>query len=304
MFDKLLLKTVCTMDINTFKKLAATDGSAVSIIEAGKKWAVHIDRGSKILGVAHLDTVKPYNQTTLYGWGEGILDNKNIVMGNGLDDRLGVYILLYVLPELDITCDVLLTIDEEKGYSTGGLVKKMKKQYNWMFEFDRAGTDIVTYRYKTKPWLDALNTVFPEIGIGSFSDISSMGCLGISGVNIGTGYYNAHTRCCYAELDHTEAMVNRFKIFYDNFKDTKFPHTIKDSRAYRPVDDYEFLYSDYTANQRSLFRNFPDTDIELQECPVCGHIMGEAGICFWCSTHDNSYNENKIHRKMTESSGL
>jgi hypothetical protein len=64
---------------------------------------IHIDRGCKILGVAHLDTVLSATPH---------LEN-SLVMTPTLDDRLGVWVLLHLLPSLGFNdYDILLTDNE------------------------------------------------------------------------------------------------------------------------------------------------------------------------------------------------
>lgn len=166
----------------------------------------HIDNGSDILAVAHVDYVNlPYH---FYQEGD-------IVCCPRLDDRLGVWVILDLLPQL-INVDVLLTTNEEIGQSTGQFFKP-NKQYNWMFQFDRAGTDVVMYHYETPKLRRILQRNGFRAGRGSFSDISYMD-LGCSGFNFGVGYHLQHTIDCYADLQDTYSMVGKFVKFYDKYK--------------------------------------------------------------------------------------
>src|SRR5687767_14937641 len=93
----------------------------------------YIDRGGSVLAVAHLDWVmrrKP------------MLSKQGIIQCPQLDDRLGVWVILDVLPAIGVQVDVLLTDSEEVGASTAGYFIP-KKDYNWVFSFDRAGMDVV-----------------------------------------------------------------------------------------------------------------------------------------------------------------
>jgi hypothetical protein len=173
----------------------------------------YIDNGSNVLAVAHCDSVDcgltRYKQ------------RGTIAYSTSLDDRLGVHVILDVLPTLGILPDVLLTDDEEIGRSTAQEFIP-HKQYNWMFQFDRRGQDAVHYEY---------NAMAPHIrshftlGQGSFSDICWLEHLGCGGLNIGTGYYNEHTRNSYANLEHTAAQVMRFQNFWNALHDTHVPYT-------------------------------------------------------------------------------
>lgn len=178
------------------------------------KWR-HIDRGGTILGVAHCDSVTC--GTNAYRK-EG-----ELVYSTSLDDRLGVHILLDILPSMGIVCDVLLTDDEESGNSSAQYAE-LGKQYNWIFQFDRRGTDCVTYEYDSM--IPHAKKHFQH-GQGSFSDICWLEHLGIGGMNIGTGYYNEHTLKSYANLAETMAQVERFRAFYKEYRDIKIPHIPK-----------------------------------------------------------------------------
>jgi len=104
-----------------------------------------MDNEADILAVAHLDTVQ---QTVKFS-----MDKKNgLIHSPQLDDRLGAYIILEHLLR-DMNYDVLLTIDEEKGRSTARSFNNGKK-YNWMFSFDRRGTDAVMYQYESPEMIE------------------------------------------------------------------------------------------------------------------------------------------------------
>ncbi len=51
---------------------------------------------------------------------------------------------------MGINVDVLLTTGEEMGQSSAAYFDPGEKKYNWMFQFDRGGTDVVTYDYGDK----------------------------------------------------------------------------------------------------------------------------------------------------------
>ncbi len=143
---------------------------------------IYRDNGSNILSVAHLDSVNDMYHFNVvpFEWGD-------TVFSTHIDDRLGAYIIIEILPQLDVRADLLLTEGEEKGKSTAAHFTTTK-QYNWMFSFDRRGTDVVHYRYNMKPWLDALKVTWDkDINHGSNSDIDYLHKLGCCGGNVGTG---------------------------------------------------------------------------------------------------------------------
>ena len=167
-FDYDMLKTVCNLPIEDFRGL----GTYVPCsINSGYTF---IDRGAKILAVAHLDTVQ--DKTHFYV--ESYDDVGDVVFSPRLDDRLGVYLLLEYLPLLGFQYDILLCEDEEFGMSTAAgfdpfddQLPEFGKRYNWMFEFDRGGSDTVLYRYHTTELASWLKQCGTQIGYGSYTDI-------------------------------------------------------------------------------------------------------------------------------------
>ena len=98
-----------------------------------------IDRNGPVLMVAHVDTV------LMPGKKAGIRGDR--LYHNAVDNRLGVYLGMELLPSLGIGVDLLLTTGEEEGYSTAA-VFRTRKRYHWMFSFDRKGEDVVLYQYE------------------------------------------------------------------------------------------------------------------------------------------------------------
>jgi hypothetical protein len=178
------------------------------------------DNGSDILAVAHLDTVMFSDERTA-----NFVDTEAgpVVFSGALDDRLGAYIILELLPKLGITCDILLTVGEENGASTAGFFET-DKHYHWMIEFDRGGTDVVMYQYEDPDTMDLVRKAGARIGDGSFSDVSYLEHLEIKGFNWGVGYQDYHGPRSHAFLEVTFKMVAQFLIFHEANADTYLPH--------------------------------------------------------------------------------
>lgn len=175
---------------------------------------IYIDNGADVLGVAHLDSV---------------YESKPKLVGQRLycpqlDDRLGVYVLLHMLPKyLGKPYDILLTDSEEKGRSTSQYFETTK-QYNWMFQFDRAGQDVVMYQYERPSYIKMLEDADFEVGSGSFSDIAWLEHLGCAGFNFGVGYQEQHSYSCYADMAVTNWMVKKFSKFFQKHSTTYLVH--------------------------------------------------------------------------------
>lgn len=237
---------------NKFGEIINTDNGPI----------VFKDNGSNILAVAHIDTVvrNPLFNGLFYvdkqlsaSWNKfnpvnpcfvtpAVIRDKRkikrsaflkkedstlVVAASGLDDRLGAFIILEILPQLNVNCDIILTTNEERGMSTARgfekyVAQKYDKKYNWFVEFDRRGEDCVTYRYDSKEFLDALKEVEFDIGVGSYTDICDMFEHGVCGMNVGVGYHDAHGAKSWFSIDMLYRNLNKFLAFYNKYKDTKF----------------------------------------------------------------------------------
>lgn len=170
---------------------------------------IFIDRDAPWLFVAHVDTVvepriKKVNR------------RKQIITGAGFDDRLGCY-LAYVLSK-HLGADLLLCDLEESLESTGQYHDC--KDYRFIVEFDRGGTDVVTYDRDNEEFRESLSA-FWTIGFGSSSDISTLSTTACC-VNVGIGYYLAHSQDSYIKPKEVASQVDKFLRWFDLNKDTAF----------------------------------------------------------------------------------
>lgn len=221
------------------------------------------DNGASILAVAHLDSVQTDNSCTVVDTGAGPL-----ALSGVLDDRLGVYVILELLPKLGIEVDWLLTTNEEMGASTAANFYPEHKKYNWMIEFDRMGTDVVMYQYETQELEDLVRRAGAEVRSGSYSDIADLDQLGCAGFNWGVGYHDYHTMRGLAWLEDTFKMVARFMRFYAANAATHLP--------------YDRMASKY--------------DI-IDPCPECTSQLDRWGCCRACGYswfHDHDDKEIEV----------
>lgn len=181
-----------------------------------------IDRGGDTLAIAHLDFVAGAKH-----FSPCIIGGELNIFNSRLDDRLGAYVILDVLPKLGVNSDILLTTGEESGKSTGAFFETEKK-YNWMYQFDRKGTDVVMYHYETKKLEKALKEIGFVVANGSFSDIAMMSHMGIKGFNFGVGYYEAHSDRSYMIWPDTMEMIKKFVRFYRLNHGVKLYHDPQD----------------------------------------------------------------------------
>lgn len=179
---------------------------------------IYKDNGSDILAIAHLDTVQDASGCVIADTPGG-----PIVFSPRLDDRLGAYVILDLLPKLGVKVDWLLTVGEENCNSTAQHFVA-DKVYNWMFQFDRAGTDVVMYEYETKRLRRLLHKVGFQPGHGTLSDICYLDHLGCSGFNFGVGYQDYHSTRSHAWLNDTFTQVARFLKFYARNKTARLKY--------------------------------------------------------------------------------
>lgn len=211
-FDRKQLAKRCnSAKAPLFREMDSIEG------DVGDQYAIS-DRGSSILAVAHVDHVQ-----TIKGWGRVLLDGEERIYSPRLDDRLGVYTILDLLPRLGIKLDVLLTDNEETGNSTAKLFET-SKDYNWVVEFDRKGRGAVTYSFGMGGWNDTLEPYFGKPDRGSFSDICHLDFLGCKAVNVAVGYHDEHNKRAYMEVIEYFDQIARFLAFFRDNSETHFEH--------------------------------------------------------------------------------
>lgn len=180
-----------------------------------------LDRGSDVLSVAHLDAVgeKPH---FFGGYVEG---TDPWVFSPWLDDRLGVFVVLDVLPQLGFKHDVLLCTGEEQGRSTArNFTLPIGKKYRYIVEFDRMGEDVVNYQYKQPDMEKAIKEAgFKDLGRGSYTDIVNLDHLGVAAMNIAVGYMQPHTKWCQADLRILFRQLVRYGRFVEETEGITFP---------------------------------------------------------------------------------
>ena len=115
------------------------------------------------------------------------------------------------------------------------------KEYNWICEFDRRGTDVATYSYgtgtseATTTFIDALEKHWGKnnTSTGSFTDICSLTSLGCKAFNVGVAYQNAHGKNGYFVVEQYAWAFTKFIDFYNEFSERKFEHTPPPKSVYK-----------------------------------------------------------------------
>jgi len=183
----------------------------------GKPGAQHVflDNGAHILTVVHADTVQKFQGLTA----TAINGIENIFCST-LDDRLGIYTALEILPQLGILTDILITENEEKAASTAKDFIP-EKNYNWILGLDRSGKDVVTYDYD---WpINTLKSFF-KVNYGTFSDICCLDHLECLGFNLGIGYHDEHSSRAYMIVPEYLENLRRLTDFYTKNSEIRYQH--------------------------------------------------------------------------------
>jgi hypothetical protein len=284
------MKRRCLMPVEEFK-----NGPGVQLTVIGDTFYCFIDNGADVLAVAHLDTVQPPAHFERL-----VLPHRNLVFSPTLDDRLGVYVILDLLPGLiGNRYDILLTTDEERGDSSAKYFMP-PRSYNWMFEFDRRGDDVALYQYGHSEAAGMLRGKYNlPVSRGSYTDICELGHLGCFGMNVGVGYEDAHSLDAYSDMGVLKRMVSKFVRFFKENRSTYFPFT-----AEPPKEEVDLLfqddlwidasaaqvtprdiYSDYFCRYCGSFVELPEEFIDENDAEDFGYCYYE-GVCPLCLYSD------------------
>jgi hypothetical protein len=271
----------CLMPVEEFK----TEPGA-QVVTIGETLYCFIDNGADVLAVAHLDTVQPPVHFERL-----VLSHRDLVFSPTLDDRLGVYVILDMLPGLiGRSYDILLATDEEQGNSSAKYFTT-KKKYNWMFEFDRRGDDVALYQYEYSEAAKLLSDRYKlPVRRGSYTDICELQHLGCFGMNVGVGYDNAHSLDAYANMDVLTRMVSGFIRFFNDNHAMHFPFVTEppgktEQREQFILDDPWTDIQTPPGKQKDIYSNYfcryCGSFIELPEQFMDEHQVDEFGYCYY-----------------------
>lgn len=271
------LKSVCLASIKDLRKLGTF---TKTYYQSGYTF---IDNGADILAVAHIDTVargKP-KFTSVAGTHVSIQ----------LDDRLGVHILLNILPALGMKYDILLTEDEELGWSTA-YDFVTDKHYNWIFEVDRRNVgECALYQFSTDENKALARSAGFKTVHGSFSDICYLDMLGVSAFNFSAGYQDEHTELCRTNDVDIWVVTQMILEFYNMYKDTVIPYAPAPIRKVKKTKSTaNNVFDDNNVEWSKMWYYKDDNDDEYsdrfmfrddQQCDFCGSNEGmDYGITY------------------------
>lgn len=231
-----------------------------------------------ILLVAHMDTV----HSTV----EKIVIEKNIwtsPTGIGGDDRCGVYMILDIIEKSKHKPYVLFTTDEEIG---GIGVQKFLKDFpynefdiKFMIEFDRKGNnEAVFYQCQNKEFIEFITKKLDmKYDDGSFTDICYiMDSWDIAGVNLSSGYYNAHTKKEYIVIDDMLNVSEKIiKLLCELDYNTLEKYDVQSYEYSMYYDDFDYWYDDEIVDTifcEECFEEIP-YDEYMENFGVCKSCM-------------------------------
>lgn len=260
--------------------------------------------------VAHLDTVHSKLCSTIVK--KNVLITKGKVKyqdtflsspeGIGGDDRCGVILILAaLLSDSRIRPSILFTHGEEVG---GFGVRTFCKDYisldnvNFFIEIDRRGSnDTVCYSDDNKELTKAIESFgYFKNAWGSFTDISVlMPHFKISGVNLSSGYYQAHTVSEYVSMvDMESILVNLLNLLKSSsFINTTYVYKEKTYQNYFNYKYSSLLEEPYKGNSSNKSGN----QLRYILCDCCNDYVYGAGyevegvgtVCFKCKESLKSY---------------
>ena len=210
------------------------------------------NNNSQILAVGHADIVPGLESYKSQKYDD-------LFVSPALDDRLGLYIIVELLSNVDI----LITDNEEIGQSTAQFFET-EKNYNWMFQLDRHGYDVVLYQYDSSDSRQYLKDF--NVGKGTFSDICYLDHLECIGFNFGIGYYFEHTEYCNCDIQKVNQRIAKIENFLVNNSNISMPYICDDS-LYNDLD----ILCEYCIHE---IAEYYDSLQDVMVCDNCRQFLG------------------------------
>ena len=203
-------------------------------------------RKSRPFVVAHMDTVHEMSSNIKVFNSDGMLfafDTKEgSQRGIGGDDKVGVWAALCALTDWN-DVSVAFFVEEEIGRigSRNAEMSRFKKA-NWIAQLDRKGyEDFIVSDMTSKEFDTAVKDTVESHGlkftkqdtITDVSELASRG-VGVSCVNISSGYYSPHTRSEIVKVDDALNSLNLLYSMISKFGDVRFKHEIPKPKQRKP----------------------------------------------------------------------
>jgi putative aminopeptidase FrvX len=200
--------------------------------------------------VSHMDTVHDIEEDfAIFKAGSRLAAFNRLTMqqvGIGGDDKVGVYICLRLLSEVDSVKAVFFR-DEEVGCQGSALADmSFFDDCLYVVQPDRRGSsDLITsisgHDICSKDFIDDLRHISSKYGYeeaaGLTTDVWQLkkDGLKVSAINVSCGYYNPHTWHEYVDIEEVENAFQFIKEIFTNLKE-RYRHKIKYS--YKIISRY------------------------------------------------------------------
>jgi len=214
--------------------------------------------------VSHTDTVHPIITGRRVYQQNDILfcfsDVKKKQVGTGGDDKVGIFVNLQALIDFDNIKAVFFR-NEEIGHLGSKHSITYKKEFykdcNFILQCDRKGNDdflttsagiklsSTNFINNVKPYVEKYGFTVRDIGISTDVDTLVEYGVGVSCVNISSGYHNPHMD---SEVINVKEVGKTYSLVYDiieNLGNVKFPHkyTPKPFKNTKPKSKYSSSYN-------------------------------------------------------------
>jgi tripeptide aminopeptidase len=277
--------------------------------------------------VAHMDTVHDINgnyqvfkNDTFFSAFDTLAMKQ---LGVGGDDKVGIWAALAAITVFD-NISVAFFVKEEIGcIGSNGADKKQFDRANWMAQLDRRGaTDFIVAKMASQEFIDAMKPMVEEHGMevkdqSTITDVSTLwrNGVGVSAVNIASGYWYPHTDNEVVNIDDATISLNLLFEMINQYGDTKFEHVYVAPKP-KPRPKYQkntWNHRDYSSKYptsvSSYYRNLPAKfdDDEIDEVPVIAGLMrvwSSVNGCYeWCDASDGNvmFYEGSDQRAQTYS---
>ena len=255
--------------------------------------------------VAHVDQVHDYNENFRVVEVEGKLFGMDHVemerVGVGGDDKCGVYLAMRMFELLDAVKLVFFKDEEIGCLGSGKANMDFFNDCAFVLQGDRRSltTDFITHTNGTKccskKFLKAIRPTLSKYGYtenyGTITDVGELKNKGldISCANVSCGYFDAHTKWEYVDIDLLENCENLFYDLCTNFAWKQWKHT--PSKRWTPNWEYygnpnrkqesfdrwaeyengayEHFYDDEPPAQSLLTERIMEDPNTLKQCAVC-----------------------------------
>lgn len=228
---------------------------------------IYAEGNIPLMLVAHLDTV--HHSLPVHIFHD---QNKNVLWspeGLGADDRAGVWAILQLITAEKKPYIIFTTQEEVGGIGAYAVIDTIKDipPINLIVELDRRGSnDAVFYHCDNDDFVDYIEKFGFVKGYGSFSDISII-CpeWGIAGVNLSTGYYNAHTKEEYLNINELNDVISRVKIMINELPSEPFEY-IEEKSIY---SNYDFANNFFYCTECNTWISYNDESVIRDVCNSC-----------------------------------